>query len=167
MDDCPAVLSLGILVRKLGWSYEWTQGEKPILSRGTIKLALEPHHDVPMVFAAQINGNSGNNGNIEGDEVNSASESTSASSGEGRPSATDSEERSSASSSEEPSSQSTSGEMTPTLSSASSQSGNSKWQSWQKTKKNKQRFVKSRYTKAPSARHNLYTHFPLDKNCEV
>ena len=53
MDDCPAVLSLGILCSKEGWSYEWRSGKNPMLSKGNIRIQLVQKYDVPMVFSAQ------------------------------------------------------------------------------------------------------------------
>ena len=52
MDDCPAILSLGILCTRQGWTYEWQNGKSPTLSKGTRRITLTPFHDVPMVFAA-------------------------------------------------------------------------------------------------------------------
>ena len=54
MQDCPAVLSLGILCSRQGWTYEWQTGKNPTLSKGSRRITLTPHHDVPMVFAARL-----------------------------------------------------------------------------------------------------------------
>ena len=53
MDDCPAILSLGQLCSKQGWTYEWRTGQRPTLSKGTKRIILTQLHDVPMVFAAR------------------------------------------------------------------------------------------------------------------
>ena len=77
VDDCPAVLSLGILCGKQGWNYEWKDGEHPTLSRGSTVVTLTPHHDVPTIFAARQNE----------ENTDSRAGSLSASSCEGPPSA--------------------------------------------------------------------------------
>ena len=53
MDDCPAILSMGNLCSKQGWTYEWKTGQSPTLSKGTRRITLTQVHDVPMVFAAR------------------------------------------------------------------------------------------------------------------
>ena len=75
VEDCPAVVSLGILCGKQGWNYEWKNGDLPTMSKGSTSIALTPHHDVPMIFAAKKNENS----------EESSAESTSPSSCKGRP----------------------------------------------------------------------------------
>ena len=57
VEDCPAVLSLGILCGKQGWNYEWRNGDHPTMSKGSTNITLTPHHDVPMIFAAQTDEN--------------------------------------------------------------------------------------------------------------
>ena len=83
VDDCPALLSLGILCGKQGWNYEWKSGKNPTLSKGKTRITLTPSHDVPMVFAAK----NGEAATEEQREQYSAADSTSASSCEERSSA--------------------------------------------------------------------------------
>ena len=124
------------------------------MSKGSTSITLTPHHDVPMIFAAKANE----------DSEDSPAVSTSSSSCQGRPCAQECGGRLSAESTQ--SSSSTSQESSTTAS-PPSQSEAEEVPKKKTRKRNKQRFVTSKYTKAPSARHNLFTHFPSDPDCEI
>ena len=163
MDDCPAILSLGILCSKQGWSYEWHYGKNPILSKGTKRIILTPHHDVPMVFAARPE--QGATPCIDDDGP--IHDPAARSSGEGRPYAA--EEAVNASDIASGGTPSQAGEGRPYAPSdedgptvATRPKAKSKGKQRQK-----QRIVKSKFSVPPSARHNKFTHFPLDTNCEI
>ena len=89
MQDCPPVLSLGRLCSRQGWNYQWLNGRKPTLSKGTRRITLTPNHDVPMVFAARTE-----QALTDTDDVSTAESSTATSSSQGRPSAREDEETS-------------------------------------------------------------------------
>ena len=126
------------------------------MSKGSTSITLTPHHDVPMIFAAKVNE----------DSEDSPAPSTSASSCQGRPCAQECGGDSQPKKMEVHKSPSTSQESSTTASSPSqSEAGES--QKKKTCKRNKQRFVTSKYTKAPSARHNLFTHFPSDPDGEI
>ena len=131
MNDCPPVLSFGILCSKQGWTYEWQNGKNPTLSKGTRRINLTPHHDVPMVFAARIE-------HVETDFDNArpAASSTTAGSSEGRPSAIEEEERTSESAREGRPSASSGGDE-PTAARSPKAKGKGK-------QRQKQRIVKSK-----------------------
>ena len=153
MNDCPPVLSLGILCTKQGWTYEWQNGKLPILSKGTKMITLTPNHDVPMIFAARTETQ-----NVNMDEARAAADSIAAGSDEGRPSASQNEESTSEPLHGDQPSASSSGEEPPAVARPKAKS---------KGPRQKQRFVKSKYSRSPSVRHNQITHFPLDMNCEI
>ena len=171
IDDCPAILSLGVLCSKQGWTYEWQSGQDPTLSKGTKKITLTQVHDVPMVFAArQEQGvtpceeegvrppslaaaehpseGTSSTSNGAGHVSDTVGEGGPLHAGEGRPCAsTDGGEPDSA---------------------TRSQSGTQRTATRSKsTQRQKQRIVKSKFSVPASARHNQYTHFPLDMNCEI
>ena len=154
MQDCPAVLPLGILCSRQGWTYEWQNSKNPTLSKGSRRITLTPRHDVPMVFAARIE-----QVETDLDDAEPAGSSAAAGSSEGRPSAIEEEERTSDSAREGRPSASSGGDE-PTAANrpkAKSKGG----------QRQKQRIVKSKYSVPASARNNKYTHFPLDMNCEI
>ena len=173
MDNCPAVLSLGILCSKQGWNYEWRFGHNPTLSKGTRRITLTPHHDVPMVFAARLGQGVTPCSEDDGDVHDPAARS----SGEGRPSAVNEAQKASDIADEGQPSQA--GEGRPCAPGQPSHTGEGrpcaplvedepKIATRQKGKqRQKQRIVKSKFSVPPSARHNKFTHFPLDKNCEI
>ena len=164
VEECPAVLSLGILCGKQGWSYEWKSGGQPTMSKGSKSITLTPHHDVPMIFTSQSDKEQEPKSE-ESTRDNSWQERSCPPDCGGRPSAeAENEVLSSPSSSQESS--------TTASTSSSSSSSEASQKPKKKVKKKacerkKQRFVKSKYAKAPSARHNLYTHFPADPDCEI
>ena len=47
VDDCPAVLSLGLLYESMGYFYSWTAGEQPFMIKDGINWRSENH--VPIV----------------------------------------------------------------------------------------------------------------------
>ena len=53
LDNCPPALSLGVLCDDEGYNYSWTHNEKPILSKGNIRVELSPSQGVPTVVSAQ------------------------------------------------------------------------------------------------------------------
>ena len=106
-----------------------------------------------MVFAARTE-----QALIDTDDVSTAESSTATSSSQGRPSAREEEETSDSSREGGPSASSGEGEPTAVKTPKAKAKG---------TQRQKQRIVKSKYLVAASARHNLFTHFPLDMNCEI
>ena len=46
LPNTVAVLSLGLLVDELGFSYQWTPKRKPFLRRGKVKVACHPSNNV-------------------------------------------------------------------------------------------------------------------------
>ena len=106
-----------------------------------------------MVFAARTE-----QALTDTDDVSTAESSTATSSSQGRPSAREEEETSDSSREGGPSASSGEGEPTAVQSPKAKAKG---------TQRQKQRIVKSKYLVAASARHNLFTHFPLDMNCEI
>ena len=49
LENTPAVLSLGKLCDKNGYSYEWINGQKPHLIQNGIRIQCNPENIVPMV----------------------------------------------------------------------------------------------------------------------
>ena len=134
------------------------------MSKGSKSITLTPHHDVPMIFTSQSDKEQEPKSE-ESTRDNSWQERSCPPDCGGRPSAeAENEVLSSPSSSQESS--------TTASTSSSSSSSEASPKPKKKVKKKacerkKQRFVKSKYAKAPSARHNLYTHFPADPDCEI
>ena len=149
MEDCPAVLSLGTLCGKQGWSYEWKNGDHPTMTKGSTSITLTPHHDVPMIFSAKKS---------ESPEDSTADPSSSRSC-EGRPYAEDSGGQPPTEAEEPSQSSTTTSQETSTTAPSQSSSDEGSTQERRTGRIKKQRLVKSKYAKAPSARHNLYTHF--------
>jgi hypothetical protein len=50
LDCTVAVLSLGLLCDKEGYSYSWRPKEPPFLSKGKTKVVCYPNHNVPFLF---------------------------------------------------------------------------------------------------------------------
>ena len=50
LPNTVAVLSLGLLVDELGFSYHWTPERKPYLKRGKVKVTCHPSNNVPLIF---------------------------------------------------------------------------------------------------------------------
>ena len=161
MDDCPAILSMGNLCSQQGWTYEWKNGQSPTLSKGTRRITLTPFHDVPMVFAARQE---------QGvtpceEEVRPAGSSTDVCPREGRSSTT--EEAGHVSDIVGEGRPLQAGEGRP-CASADGDGPDPAIRSQRKsTQRQKQRIVKSRFSVPASARHNQFTHFPLDMHCEI
>ena len=50
LPNTVAVLSLGLLVDELGFSYHWTPKRKPHLKMGKVKVTGHPSNNVPVIF---------------------------------------------------------------------------------------------------------------------
>ena len=50
LPDTVAVLSLGLLVEELGYSYIWNPGKCPILRKGNLTVRCHPMNNVPVIY---------------------------------------------------------------------------------------------------------------------
>ena len=50
LPDTVAVLSLGLLVEELGYSYIWNPGKCPILRKGNLTVRCHPMNNVPFIY---------------------------------------------------------------------------------------------------------------------
>ena len=153
---------MGLLCKtRQDWTFQWLAGEKPTLSKDARKIILDPVHDVPLVFAASPQ--EGTPSIERGISVKSSATATPddilpkvhhAEEEAGHVSETAGEEELSSAGEGEPSA-STNEDGLKTA----RRPGN--------RRRKKQRIVKSKFSVPASARHNYFTHFPLDKNCEI
>ena len=50
LPNTVAVLSLGLLIDDLGFSYHWTPKKKPYLEKGKVKVTCHPPNNVPFIY---------------------------------------------------------------------------------------------------------------------
>ena len=143
------------------WTFQWPAGKKPTLSKGTRKITLDPVHDVPLVFAA-----SPQEETPCMEHVDFAKSSVTVTPDNVLPSVAEEEAGhvSDTAGGEEPLS---AGEGEPSASTGEDGSTPARRPKKRGIQRKKQRIVKSKFSVPASARHNYFTHFPLDNNCEI
>ena len=50
LSDTVSLLSLGLLVEQLGYSYIWNPGKSPILRKGNLTVRCHPMNNVPFIY---------------------------------------------------------------------------------------------------------------------
>ena len=69
LPNTVAVLSLGLLVDDLGFSYHWTPKREPYLKRGKVKVTCHPSNNVPFIYPGVSSDESSSQKDASGDRA--------------------------------------------------------------------------------------------------